>query len=116
MNSVVRCSVRNKMLVEKCVSRGAECPVRDIIFVLLCKSFLKALFSRGCVADAEGLCTKYAVWLEYPFLDNIAYPWADRRASLTARPIAWKHLFSINIKSLTGLPTQYLTTALTINN
>jgi len=28
---------------------------------LLCKSFLKALFSRGCVSDAERLCTKYAV-------------------------------------------------------
>jgi len=31
MNSVVNCSVRNKMLVEKCISRGADCPVRDII-------------------------------------------------------------------------------------
>ena len=64
MNSVVKCSVRNKILVEKCMSRGAECPVRDIA---------------------------------YPFSNNIAYPWA--RTSLTARPIAWKHSFSTNIKS-----------------
>jgi hypothetical protein len=73
MNSVVKCSVRNKMLVEKCISEGAECPVRDIIR------------------------------LGYPFSNNIAY--------LTARPIAWKHSFSTNIKSLTGLPTRYSTTA-----
>ena len=74
MNSVVNCSVRNKMLVEKCIYRGEECPVRD------------------------------KIWLEYPFSDNIAY--------LTARPIAWKHSFSTNIKSLTGLQRNIKITAM----
>jgi hypothetical protein len=65
MNSAVICSVRNKILVERCTNGHAKCPVRDII------------------------------WSENPFSTHAAY--------LTARPVAWKHSFSTNIKSLTGL-------------
>jgi len=72
-NIVVKCSVRNKMLVEKCISIGVECPVRDII------------------------------WFKNPFSNKVTY--------LTARSIAWEQSFSTNIKSLTGLLTQYFTTA-----
>jgi len=47
VNSVLKCSVRNtcaeqvrgKMLVEKCITRGAECPVRDMI----------SIFEQHCV-------------------------------------------------------------------
>ena len=83
VNSVVKCSVRNKMLVEN------EC------------------------FHAIGRAVRYATKFENEYSNRTAYfLHSTSIMSLTGHSTPLEIHFSTNIKSLTGLPTRYLTTAI----